>query len=269
LHFFWTLFFRQTADIILASFEKAMSVQSEKISSVNVDNEIFEVTDDFYFRTPSFLYLSGASYSGKTEFILKLIENHQRLFIPNLQRVVFVYAENQPSLFERVKKANPDTVFVEGLSQLQSKVEFSSSLPTLLILDDVAHESSTSEYVLQLAVRESHHKAITVIYVQHNLFQQNKYSKTISLQSKYMVLFKNPRDMNQYKYLGNQIFGHGGGKILVQVFRDISEGSSYPHLIIDLHPESNQKLCLISNLFPADNTENPGYPIAHQINFEK
>jgi hypothetical protein len=246
-----------------------MSTQSETVQNVSVGDDIFEVVDEFYFRTPSLLYLTGTSYSGKTEFILKLIENHQRLFIPNIQRIVFVYAENQPKLFERVKKAYPETEFVQGLFELQSKIDFNASVPTLLVLDDIAHESSMSEYVLQLAVRESHHKAITVVYVQHNLFQQNKHSKTISLQSKYIILFKNPRDVNQYKYLGNQILGNGGGKILVQVFRDISEGNSYPHLIIDLHPESNPKLSLISNLFSISDTKNPGYPIAHQIDFNR
>ena len=180
--------------------------------TIDINGETFEVVDDFYFRTPSLLYLTGTSYSGKTEFILKLIENHQRLFIPAIKRVVFVYGENQPSLFERVKEAYPETEFVNGLFELQSKIQFSPSLPTLLVLDDIAHESSTSEYVLQLAVRESHHKAITVIYVQHNLYQQNKYSKTISLQAKYLILFKNPRDVNQYKYLGDQILVQKVGK---------------------------------------------------------
>jgi hypothetical protein len=104
------------------------------------------------------------------------------------------------------------------------------------------------------------------------MYQQSKYSRTISLQSKYIILFKNPRDINQYKYLGNQIFGNGsGGKTLVRVFKDASEGRSYPHLIIDLHPESNQKLCLITNLFPISDTrqngtENLDFPIAYQVN---
>jgi hypothetical protein len=247
------------------SKEKSVQTQEGALKNVELNGEMFEVTDDFYFRTPALLYLTGTSYSGKTEFILKLIEHNTKLFIPNVQRIVFVYAENQPGLFERVRGAYPETEFVNGLQELQSKIEFSSSIPSLLVLDDIAHESSMSEYVLQLAVRESHHKAITVIYVQHNLFQQNKYSKTISLQSKYIVLFKNPRDVNQYKYLGNQIFGPGGGKILVQVFRDISDERSYPHLIIDLHPESNKAFCLISNLFSDNTAGKLGFPIAHQI----
>src|SRR5438093_6087999 len=241
----------------------------QDISSIEIDGIKFDVTDNFHFKTPTIVNLCGASYTGKTEFILKLIENHQILFIPNVQRIIFVYAENQPSLFERIKKAYPETVFIEGLSELQSKTEFISSLPTLLVLDDIGHESNMSEYILQLAVRESHHKNITVLYVQHNIYTQQKFSKTISLQAKYMILFKNPRDMNQYKYLGNQLYGTNGGKILVLVFRDISEGVPYPHLIIDFHPEGNQKLCLISNLFPESDTGNLSYTIAHQIKFGK
>jgi hypothetical protein len=236
--------------------------------SISINNDRYEVSQDFHFKTPSLIYVTGASFSGKTEFILKLIRDKKRLFIPNVHRVVFVYAEEQPQLFARLKEVCPEIIFVNGLYQLQSQIEFDATLSTLLVLDDIAHESSSSEYVLQLAVRQSHHKAITVIYVQHNLFQQNKYSRTISLQSKYVILFKNPRDSNQYKYLGNQIFGHGiGGKFLVQIFREVSQGVAYPHLIIDIHPESlNPKLCLISNLFPELNgPENLEFPIAHQL----
>src|SRR5438093_3758523 len=110
----------------------------QDISSIEIDGIKFDVTDNFHFKTPTIVNLCGTSYSGKTEFILKLIENHQRLFIPNVQRVVFVYAENQPALFERVRKAYPETVFVEGLYELQSKIEFISSMPT-------GHESNMSE----------------------------------------------------------------------------------------------------------------------------
>src|SRR5438874_7725234 len=102
---------------------------SDIVKSISIDGDTYEIVDDFYFRTPSLLYLTGTTYSGKTEFILKLIENHQRLFIPGIQRIVFVFAENQPSLFERVRKAYPETEFVNGLFELQSKIEFNSSVP--------------------------------------------------------------------------------------------------------------------------------------------
>src|SRR5271156_5125056 len=149
-------------------------MESNQIETIEIDGKKIDVVKDFHFRTPTIINLCGTSHSGKTEFILKLIENQERLFIPNVKRVVFVYAENQPSLFERVRKAYPETVFIEGLNELQSKVEFTSSIPTLLVLDDIGHESGSSEYVLQLAVRESHHKNITVIYVQHNIYTQQK-----------------------------------------------------------------------------------------------
>ena len=237
----------------------------ENYDSIQVDGESFQVIDEFHFKTPSLIYLTGASYTGKTEFIFKLIENQQKLFQPNVKRIVFVYAVHQPELFKRIKRVYPEIEFVNGLFELQSKFEFSRSNPTLLILDDVAHESSTSEYVLNLAVRDSHHKAITTVYVQHNLYQQNKFSKTIKLQTKYLVLFKNPMDMNQYKILGKQLFGEGFGQIVVNVFREISNGWAYPHLVLDKHPDSDPNICLISNIFPEDSVEKRNYTILHQF----
>jgi hypothetical protein len=39
-----------------------------------------------------------------------------------------------------------------------------------------------------------------------NLFNRNKYQRTISLITHYMVLFKNPRDMSQIMALGQQMY---------------------------------------------------------------
>ena len=42
--------------------------------------------------------------------------------------------------------------------------------------------------------RGSHHRNLSVIYIVQNLFHQGKGSRSVSLNSHYLVLFKNPRD---------------------------------------------------------------------------
>ena len=39
-----------------------------------------------------------------------------------------------------------------------------------------------------------HHRNLSIMYIVQNVFCQGKRSRTIVLNTKYMVLFKNPRD---------------------------------------------------------------------------
>jgi hypothetical protein len=45
-----------------------------------------------------------------------------------------------------------------------------------------------------LFTKKSHHRNISVMYIEQNLFHKGKNHRTISLNAHYMVLFKNPRD---------------------------------------------------------------------------
>jgi hypothetical protein len=217
----------------------------------------FEKTEQFHFKSPAFINLSGSTYSGKTEFMAKLIENHEQLIRPNVERIVFVYAEYQPELFERLKKAYPNIEMVAGLSKLESNIEFSPEKPSLLVLDDVAYESGISEYVNQLATRHSHHANITVLYVTHNMFEQRKNNRTISLQTKYIVLFRSLRDIGSYKRLGTQLFGPESARTFSEIIKDNSRGVEYPHLVIDIYKQADPKIHMVGNLFGTDKIDFP------------
>ena len=52
----------------------------------------------------------------------------------------------------------------------------------------------------------SHHGNITVVYIVENVFDKGKVHRIISLNSHYMVLFKNPRDEGQMRSLAQQVF---------------------------------------------------------------
>ena len=49
------------------------------------------------------------------------------------------------------------------------------------------------------------HRNISVIYVKHNLFQQNKWSRTIDLNPTHIILFKSPRGIQQITYTCKQL----------------------------------------------------------------
>jgi len=59
---------------------------------------------------------------------------------------------------------------------------------TLLVLDNLVFE--TNELVANTSTKLSHHRNVSVIHLTQNLFDKNKYTRTISLNAHYLVLFK-------------------------------------------------------------------------------
>jgi len=80
-----------------------------------------------------------------------------------------------------------------------SEAVFDGSESTLLILDDLMSE--TNQLVANVFTKISHHRNVSVVYLTQNLFDKNKYARTISLNAHYLVLFKNPRDATQFATL--------------------------------------------------------------------
>ena len=76
----------------------------------------------------------------------------------------------------------------------------------LMVFDDQMIDASKDKRIVNLFTRGSHHRNLSVIYIVQNLFHQGKGSRSISLNSHYLVLFKNPRDKLQILTLAKQMY---------------------------------------------------------------
>ena len=73
--------------------------------------------------------------------------------------------------------------------------EWDTTKRRLVILDDLMSEAD--DRVTKLFTKGSHHRNISVMFIVQNLFGKNKEQRTISLNSHYLVVFKNPRDSSR------------------------------------------------------------------------
>ena len=138
-----------------------------------------------------------------------------------------------------------DVEFKEGLPSLD---EFDGSQHSLVIIDDLMHE--TNEVVSKLFTKGSHHTNTSVVYITQNIFSQNKESRNITLNTQYMVLFKNVRDKSQITYLARQMFP-SNQKHLVEAYADATS-EPFSYLFIDLKPKVDDKHRLKACIFPDD-----------------
>jgi hypothetical protein len=63
-----------------------------------------------------------------------------------------------------------------------------------MVIDDLQNELGDNVELANLFTKGSHHRRISVIFLQQALFNKSKYSRLCSLNCHYMVVFKSPRD---------------------------------------------------------------------------
>ena len=90
-------------------------------------------------------------------------------------------------------------------SALERDSYFDVNKRNLIVFDDQMTDASKDKRIVNLFTRGSHHRNLSVIYIVQNLFHQGKGSRSISLNSHYLVLFKNPRDKLQILTLAKQL----------------------------------------------------------------
>ena len=115
----------------------------------------------------------------------------------------------------------------------------------LLVLDDMM--DSLEGGVAYLFTKGSHHKNIFVIAVTQNVFHQSKFQRTISLNTHYVILFKNPRDGSQIQHLARQMY-QKDTEYLVQVYERVMTLGLYSYLFIDLRQETPDNMILRANI---------------------
>jgi len=64
--------------------------------------------------------------------------------------------------------------------------------------------NETNRSVTNLFTKESHHRDLSVVYIDQNLFNNGKEHRAISLNSRYIVALKNSRDASQIVHLAWQ-----------------------------------------------------------------
>ena len=123
-----------------------------------------------------------------------------------LERIVWCYSQWQPA-YTQMLVAMPNIEFVKGIPRaLEQDSYFDVNKRNLIVFDDQMIDASKDKRIVNLFTRSSHHRNLSVIYIVQNLFHQGKGSRSKSLNSHYLVLFKNPRDKLQTLTLAKQMY---------------------------------------------------------------
>ena len=192
---------------------------------------------------PTFIYRDKVSV-GNRIWCVDYCTYLNELFHPVPSKVIYCYGEYQKE-FDELHGVD----FIEGFPQDLNELTQGHD-QTLLVLDDLMSECSKDQRVSDLFTRGSHHKGISVLYLTQNLFPPGKLSRTISLNSHYFIIFKNPRDSLGIATLAKQMFP-GRTQYFMDSFHDATK-KPFSYLLIDCHPQTPENIRLRTNIFPGE-----------------
>jgi hypothetical protein len=179
-------------------------------------------TEVLKFKHPFTFCVIGPTGSGKTVFLKNLLIKHKSLIIQNVQKILYFYSIWQP-IYTDILNDNPNVEFIQGYKNDCELLD--SKEVNLIVLDDLMEECKDNPEIAKIFTKASHHMNLSVIFLSKNLFLQGRQTRTISLNTHYMAIFKNPRDRAQFSFLSRQMFPRDT-KFLNECFND---ATSEPH----------------------------------------
>ena len=198
---------------------------------------------EYTFHAPTTMAISGTTGSGKTSLLFRMLKNMDKLFSIPVKNIIW-----QPTFQEMEEQMNIN--FHHGIPSEEEVENFIDGSHKILILDDLMSQTVESSQVQHWFTVGSHHNNLTIIYINQNMFCQGKCAWTMNLNTHYMILLRNPRDISQISVLGKQI---GMGKGLVEAYQNCVS-KPYGYLLIDLSPHSDNSYRLKTNIFPNEDT---------------
>lgn len=214
----------------------------------NNSNEPWLVDTEVFIH-PFTCIISGPTQSGKSTFVEKVLINKSILINPEPEKIYFCYSLWQP-IYDKLKSFVSNIVFFKGILNIE---ELNYKENKLIILDDLLSESEEDSNILKLFHIDSHHKNISVFLITQNLFSQGKFFRSISLNSHYLVIFKNPRDKSQINTLARQMYpSKNSAQFLIDSFEDAVENKKNSYLFIDLKQNTLEKNRVQTGILPGE-----------------
>jgi energy-coupling factor transporter ATP-binding protein EcfA2 len=224
--------------------------------------------------------VTGPTQSGKSTLVCKLINRRNELFYPPVERVIWCYGQQPPPAAAAASASSQDSIhggppraapaetlleldgnnsnsdgleYVQGLPDIDNYTDVvnDQSAPphVLVVLDDLMNESSKSTDILDMFTRKNHHQNISCILILQNFFHKNL--RSLTLNSKYIVVLKNPRESSIMSVLGRQMNSGKRNLCLEQAYSDCCK-TPHGYVVLDLSQTCDDSLRIRSSLFPED-----------------
>ena len=196
------------------------------------------------------IFISGPSRCGKTVWVTDFLLNiSPRLCKEVPETILYVFATWQPQ-YDDIKDSKLVDVFIQDDDSLESKIKrYITGKPLLIIFDDLI-SSNNLAYIADLFMIHGRHNHVSCIFISQMMFPNNIAIRSISRNSNYLVLFKNPRYNQDISELAKQMTP--GQPYLKMIYASATE-DPFSYLFINVTQECKPAVKFLSHLFNENN----------------
>lgn len=216
--------------------------------------------NDLKFKTPFAMSISGASMSGKSEFLVKLVQHRSSLFDTEFLRIIYCAPESltlrHNPIFQKIKDAFPAAELNLGLPDSTKLNLTLNNEPVLLLVDDLMQAFLQSEEMLTLMTAGVHHFRISLCVTLQDYYFSGKYRISFMKNCVYRVIFYNRLDLTEIRTISTQICQTP--KFLLESFDflKMEYPDETPYIVFDGSGKSPLKnLFVRSQIFPTSSGE--------------
>ena len=211
----------------------------------------------FQLVHPFTCMVAGMTGSGKTVWVQSLLQQAQTVIDQPPERIIWCYSQWQ-NAYTQLLMMIPTIEFVKGIPEsLENDTYLDVNIHNLIVVDDQMIEAGKDNRIVNLFTKGSHHRNLSVIYIVQNLFHQGKGNRSISLNSHYLVLFKNPRDKLQILTLAKQMYPSETAWFIKEYEEAVRR--PYGYLFVDLRPTTPDRCRLRTNVLPGEERFDKGF----------
>ena len=211
----------------------------------------------FQLVHPFTCMVAGMTGSGKTVWVQSLLQQAQTVIDQPPERIIWCYSQWQ-NAYTQLLMMIPTIEFVKGIPEsLENDTYLDVNIRNLIVIDDQMIEAGKDNRIVNLFTKGSHHRNLSVVYIVQNLFHQGKGNRSISLNSHYLVLFKNPRDKLQILTLAKQMYPSETAWFIKEYEEAVRR--PYGYLFVDLRPTTPDRCRLRTNVLPGEERFDKGF----------
>ena len=132
----------------------------------------------------------------------KILEHGDKLFVTPPEFVVYCHKEWLP-MFEEIKHSVKNLILHQGVPTQEEMEQWAQGKHFILVLDDLQQVCEKDKEVAEMFTLGSHHLNFSLIYIFGiYIFGKGCFAQLINLNSHYLILFQNNRDVMQVQTLG-------------------------------------------------------------------
>jgi len=218
------------------------------MSCLKVMKSLESVPINLSLKCPFTMMVVGASKSGKSTFVRRLLTKRVDKYDKHPGKVIWFYKIWQ-SMYDEMLKQNIVNQCEEGMPTCEwLKNNLPKNKNTTIVIDDMALESNFD--TIKIFTVLSHHYMVNVIFIAQNLYTKNKAFREISLNTSYLTYMKNTRDGMQFSSFSRQ-FKPGRSKDMSDIMKDATE-RPHSYLFIDFQQDTEEKYRIQSDILKED-----------------